>query len=103
MSLLMLVFASRGYAVGGIFMKQSEGVTRLVPTAVFLALFLASATLLAVGMRDADIDASYAFVLGVEAVAAVALGAWVLHEPYSASRLAAIAMIVVGIAWLRRF
>jgi len=38
----------------------------------------------------------------VEAIAAVVLSALVLHESYSPERLAAIALVVVGIAWLRQ-
>jgi multidrug transporter EmrE-like cation transporter len=52
-------------------------------------------------MRQADMGVSYVFVLGVEAVAAVLLSASLLHEPYSPSRLAAVALVIVGIAWLR--
>jgi len=44
---------------------------------------------------------AYVFVLGVEAIAAVLLSALVLHESYTASHVAAIALIVIGIAWLR--
>lgn len=102
MALLLLVFASIAYAVGGLFMKHSDGVTRFLPTLSFLALFASGATIQAIGMKQADMGPSYVFVLGVEAIAAVLLSAFVLHERYSVSRLAAIVLIVVGIAWLRR-
>lgn len=102
MALLMLVFASIAYAVGGVFMKHSDGVTRLLPTLAFLALFVSGATMQAIGMRQADMGVSYVFVLGVEAVAAVLLSGFMLHERYSLSRLAAIALILAGIVWLRR-
>ncbi|MGC4081139.1 MAG: SMR family transporter [Vicinamibacterales bacterium] len=102
MSLLMLTVASLAYAVGGLFMKQSNGLTQLAPTAAFLALFAAGASLQALGMRQAEMGVSYVFVLGIEAIAAVGLSAALLHESYSLSRLAAIALIIIGIAWLRR-
>ena len=102
MALSLLVFASIAYAVGGLFMKHSDGVTRVLPTLAFLALFVSGATMQAIAMKQADMGVSYVFVLGVEAVAAVLLSAFVLHERYPVSRLAAIALIVVGIAWLRR-
>jgi quaternary ammonium compound-resistance protein SugE len=98
----MLIAASLAYAAGGLFMKQSEGVTRLLPTAAFLALFGGGAVLQALGMRQAAMGVSYVFVLGVEAIAAVALSWLVLDESYTPSRLAAIALILIGIAWLRR-
>ena len=101
MPLLLLVLAALAYAAGGLFMKASDGVTRLAPTAAFLALFAAGATLQAIGMKQTHMGIAYVFVLGVEAVAAVAISAAVLHEPYSSSRIAAIAVVVAGIAWLR--
>jgi multidrug transporter EmrE-like cation transporter len=55
----------------------------------------------ALGMRRTDMGVAYVLVLGMEAVVAVVLSAVVLNETYSASRLAAIALVVVGIAWLR--
>jgi len=98
----MLVLASVAYAAGGVFMKASAGVTRLLPTLAFLALFASGATMQAVGMKHADMGTSYVLVLGVEAIVAVLLSAFFLHERYPVSRLAAIALIVIGIAWLRR-
>jgi small multidrug resistance pump/quaternary ammonium compound-resistance protein SugE len=102
MALLMLVAASVAYAVGGLFMKQSDGVTRLLPAAGFLLLFTGGATLQAIGMRNADMGTSYVFVLGVEAIVAVVLSAVVLQESYSVSRVAAMVLVLAGIAWLRR-
>jgi multidrug transporter EmrE-like cation transporter len=101
MSLLLLASAAVLYAVGGLFMKQSDGITRVLPSVAFLLLFAAGAALQALGMRRADMGPSYILVLGLEAIAAVVLSIVVLNESYSASRLAAIALVVVGIAWLR--
>jgi quaternary ammonium compound-resistance protein SugE len=101
MSFVLLTLASLAYACGGLFMKRSDGVTRAAPTAIFVALFVAGALLQALGMKRADMGASYVLVLGIEAVLAVALSAYVLNESYSASRLAAIALVLIGIAWLR--
>jgi quaternary ammonium compound-resistance protein SugE len=98
----MLVLASVAYAAGGLFMKQSEGVTRLTPTLVFLALFAGGAVLQAIAMKHQDMGVSYVFVLGVEALAAVLLSAVMLDEHYTPSRLAAIALVVIGIVWLRQ-
>ncbi|MEQ1910039.1 MAG: SMR family transporter [Vicinamibacterales bacterium] len=102
MSQLMLVAASLAYAVGGLFMKQSLGVQRLVPTLAFLGLFASGATLQALGMKDGEMGVSYVLVLGMEAVAAMLLSVLILRESFSLSRLAATALIVVGIAWLRQ-
>ena len=102
MSLLLLVVASLAYAVGGLFMKQSLGLRRLAPTLAFLGLFISGSTLQALGMKDGEMGVSYVLVLGMEAVAATLLSVLILRESYSLSRLAATALIVVGIAWLRQ-
>jgi len=101
MALFMLIAAAIVYAVGGLLMKQSDGVTRLMPTLGFLVLFAGGAAMQAVGMKQADMGVSYVFVLGMEAIAAVLLSAAFLGETYSASRLGAIALVLIGIAWLR--
>jgi multidrug transporter EmrE-like cation transporter len=101
MTIALLTLASIAYACGGLFMKLSDGASRAGSTAAFLALFAAGAVLQAVGMKHEGMGAAYVFVLGVEAVAAVLLSAWYLGEGYTASRLVAIALVVIGIAWLR--
>jgi multidrug transporter EmrE-like cation transporter len=42
------------------------------------------------------------FVLGVEAIGATALSALYLHESLSLSRIAAVLLVIAGVAWLRR-
>jgi quaternary ammonium compound-resistance protein SugE len=101
MSLVLLTLASVAYACGGLFMKRSDGATQAAPTMIFIALFAGGAVLQALGMRRADMGASYVLVLGIEAVIAVVLSAYVLNESYTASRLAAIALVLIGIVWLR--
>ena len=100
--MVILLSAAVAYAVGGLFMKQSAGATRVVPTLAFLLLFVGGAVLQAVAMRKADMGVSYVVVLGMEAVAAVVLSAVVLREPWTASRIAAMLVVLAGIAWLRR-
>lgn len=101
MTLVLLLVASAAYAVGGLFMKLSDGLAHGWPTAGFLALFAGGALLQARAMAASDLGVSYIFVLGVEVLITVLLSAVYLGEPYTGSRLAAIAMVVVGIAWLR--
>jgi small multidrug resistance pump/quaternary ammonium compound-resistance protein SugE len=97
-----LVVASVLYAIGGLFMKLSNGMSRPAPTAAFLMLFVVGATFQALGMRRTDLVVSYIFVLGAEAVVAVLLSALYLHERYPPSRVAAILVILVGMLWLKR-
>lgn len=101
LAFLQLVIASIAYAIGGICMKLSEGLTRPLPTAALFALFIFGASLQTLGMRRADLGVAYIVVLGIEAVAALGLSVLVLGESCSPSRLGAVALVVVGIAWLR--
>ena len=80
MALAQLVVASIAYAVGGLFMKLSEGLSRPWPTIAFSVLFLGGAMLQALGMRGSDLGVSFVFVLGVEAIGATALSTLYLHE-----------------------
>jgi multidrug transporter EmrE-like cation transporter len=102
MALLQLLLASTMYAVGGLFMKFSAGLSRPWPTLVFLVFFAVGAIFQALGMEHAELGVSYIFVLGAEALVAVLLSVLYLHESYPPSRLAAISLVLVGIVWLRR-
>jgi multidrug transporter EmrE-like cation transporter len=102
MALTQLILASVVYAVGGLYMKLSQGLTRPWPTIAFSVLFLTGAMLQALGMRGTDMSVSYVFVLGVEALVATGLSVAVLHEGLPPARIAAVLLVVIGIAWLRR-
>ena len=101
-ALIQLILASMIYAVGGLCMKLSVGLTRPLPTAMLFALFMLGATLQTLGMRRADLGVAYIMVLGIEALAALALSVVFLHESWSPSRLGAVAMVVAGVFWLHR-
>ena len=101
MDIIFLAIAAVAFSVGGLLMKLSAGATRPLPTAGFLILFVAGATVQALGMRRNDLSVAYVFVLGLEAVVTVLLSFWYLKESIPPQRLAAIVLIVAGIAWLR--
>ncbi len=102
MQLLLLTLAAVCFATGGLLMKLSQGVTRPLPTAGFLALFLAGAVVQAVAMRHADLGVAYIIVLGLEAGLTVVFSAALLREAWPAERVLAVALIVAGVLLLRR-
>ena len=102
MSLFQLILAAAMYAVGGLFMKLSDGVSRPGPTAAFIVLFVLAATIQAMGMRRADMGSSYIFVLGAETLVSALLSIVYLHEQWSPLRVFAVFLVVLGIALLRR-
>ena len=82
-------------------MKLSEGLERPLPAAGVFVLFGIGAALQAIGMRNAGLGTAYIFVLGAEAVFTVLLSVCVLGESYPPGRIAAVVLVVIGIAWLR--
>lgn len=100
-ALFELILASLFYAVGGLCMKLSMGLSKPLPTAMLFALFLIGATLQTLGMRREDLGVAYIMVLGLEAVAALALSVFALEEACPPSRLIAVGLIIGGIVWLR--
>jgi small multidrug resistance pump/quaternary ammonium compound-resistance protein SugE len=97
-----LILASVCFAVGGIFMKYSEGVSRLLPSLAFVALFLAGALLQAHALRRADLGVAYIAVLGMEAALTFGFSVLLFRESVSAARVVAVGLIVTGVVLLRR-
>ncbi|MGH9581847.1 MAG: DMT family transporter [Bryobacteraceae bacterium] len=102
MYILLLIAASILFAVGGLFMKFSNGLTRAAPGIGVFALFCAGAACQAIAMKRGEMSVVYLFVLGLEAVIAFLLGIVVLGERATVSKGCAVALIVAGIAWLER-
>lgn len=97
----LLFSAALLFAVGGLFMKLSNGATRPGPTIIFCALFLAGALLQARAMNREGLGVVYIAVLGLEAALAFAISLGYFRESYSAARLVGVALIVAGVALLR--
>jgi multidrug transporter EmrE-like cation transporter len=102
MSLFQLILAAAMYAVGGLFMKFSDGASRSGPTVAFIVLFVLAAMVQAMGMRQADMGPSYVFVLGAETLVSALLSVLYLHEQWTPLRVFAVFLVVLGIALLRR-
>jgi multidrug transporter EmrE-like cation transporter len=100
MNLLFTLGAALSYALGGICMKSSAGMTRLGPTLLLYLLFAAGATLQTLAMRKSEMGVAYLFVLGLEAVLAFGLGLWFFAEGCSWWKVLGVAAIVAGIVLL---
>jgi multidrug transporter EmrE-like cation transporter len=99
--LVLASVAAVCFTVGGAFMKKADGVAHAGPTALFLLLFVAGAAALSASMRGADLSTTYIIVLGLEAAMAATLGVVLFGEPMGVAKLAAIVLVVAGIAMLR--
>ena len=98
---VLLVFAGLLEVVWAYSMKQSNGFTRLAPTAVTVVTMLASFALLAISMRTLPLSTAYTIWTGIGAVGAFVVGVTVLGEEISIARVGAATLIVAGLILMR--
>jgi quaternary ammonium compound-resistance protein SugE len=100
MSWLPLILAGLLEVVWALALKESNGFTRLVPSALFVPAYVASAALLGIALRDLPVGTGYAVWVGIGAVGTALLGIAFLGDPVGPARIAAIALIATGVVWL---
>ncbi len=81
--------------------RPTEGFTRLGPTVLCLVLGGTAVYLLSQAMQTVPVGTAYVVFTGIGAVGAVTLGVALYDDPLSLGRLAALALIVGGIALAR--
>ncbi|MBD1868995.1 small multidrug resistance protein [Cyanobacteria bacterium FACHB-471] len=103
MDLLLSAAAAFCYTLGGVFMQNSEGLTKFAPSLLIYLCFIAGATLHTIAVRVANsMGITYILILGLEAVLAVLFSILLLKEEgYSFLKLIGIVLVVVGVALLR--
>jgi len=89
------------YVSGGMFMKLSQGLSRLYPALALVALFSAGALVQAWAMRREELGSSYVVVLGLEALIVVGVGSMIFAEPVTGKLICGVALVVAGIFLLR--
>lgn len=82
-------------------MKQSDGFTRLWPTAIMAVTMAGSFGLLALAMRTLPLGTAYTIWTGIGALGAFVVGIAVLGEQVSATRLLAAGLIVSGLVTMK--
>ena len=82
-------------------MKQSDGFTRLIPTAITLVTMIGSFALLSISMRTLPLGTAYTVWTGIGAVGAFLVGIAVLGELVSPMRVAAAMLIVSGLVLMK--
>jgi len=97
---LLLVVAGLFEVAWAIGLEYSEGLTKPVPTAGTVIALVASMILLAKAVEQLPVGTAYAVWTGIGAVGTALLGIALFDEPATASRLAFIGVIVVGIVGL---
>ena len=94
--------AAISFAVGGLFMKYSDGLTRARSTALMFLLFCIGAALQALAMKRIGMGVIYILVLGIEALVALLLSTFILGESTTTPKILAVVLIVSGMALLQR-
>jgi quaternary ammonium compound-resistance protein SugE len=82
-------------------MKQSDGFTKLVPSAITLVAMIASFVLLAISMRTLPLSVAYTVWTGIGAAGAFVVGIAVLGEQVTPLRVVAGLMIVGGLVMMK--
>ena len=102
MTTLLNLVAALAYATGGVMMKRSDGFRNLGASVLVFVCFALGATVQTFALKRQQLGSGYVIVLGLEAIAALVLGARLYKEPVDATKLVAAALVVVGIVLLRR-
>ena len=101
MAWIFLFVAGLLEVVWAFYMKQSNGFTRVLPTAITLITMLASFGLLSVAMKTLPLGTAYTVWTGIGAVGAFIVGITVLGEPMNATRLLAAVLILAGLILMK--
>lgn len=103
MAWTLLVIAGFLEIAFALFMKASEGFTRLLPAVFTVVTGLSSVILLSLALRTLPIGTGYAVWTGIGAAGTALIGILLLGDSASTSRLLSIAMILAGVMGLRMF
>ncbi|MGO4407059.1 multidrug efflux SMR transporter [Bosea sp. RAF48] len=82
-------------------MKQSDGFSRPVPTAITILTMVGSFALLSLAMRTLPLGTAYTIWTGIGAVGAFIVGVAVLGEALTPMRIAAAMLIVSGLVMMK--
>lgn len=97
-----IIIGSLAFSIGGAFMRQSDGFTRLWPSVVIAACFVTGAAFLARAVNRGGLSTTFVIGLGIEAVISVGIGLALLGEHLTAPQMAGIAIILVGLVTLKQ-
>ena len=101
MSWIILVLAGIAEAVWALALGRSDGLTRLVPSVVFVVALVLSMGGLAFAMRELPTGTAYAVWVGIGAALTVGYGMLTGAETSSILRVLFLAMIIGGVIGLK--
>jgi small multidrug resistance pump len=86
--------------VGTVFLRYTDGFTKLSPSILVLATYAASLWLTALALRQLEISLAYAVWAGVGTAAVAVIGMAALGESVNALKLASIVLVISGVVGL---
>jgi quaternary ammonium compound-resistance protein SugE len=98
---ILLTIAGLLEVVWATALKQSEGFTRPLPSAIMVVTLVGSFALLAAAMRTLPLGTAYTVWTGIGAVGAFVVGFSVMGEPINLPRLLAALLILSGIILMK--
>ncbi len=101
MAWLILVVAGLFETAWAVGLKQTDGFTRPVPTALTVLAIIASMTLLGLALRDLPVGTAYAVWVGIGTAGTVLAGMFWLGEPADPARLAFVALLGIAVIGLK--
>ncbi|MGP4113831.1 DMT family transporter [Streptomyces sp. 4N509B] len=100
MAYLTLAAAILTEILGTFVMTRSDGFTRPVPTAITLACYAVSFTLLAQTLKTIEVGVAYAVWSGAGTALIAAIGMIALGETVSLAKLLGVALVIAGVVVL---
>jgi small multidrug resistance pump len=97
---IVLFFAILFEVAGTLTLKFTDGMTRLWPTVLMFAFYLASLFGLSVAVRRIPVGVAYAVWSGLGTLIVAAGGAWWFKEQVTVLRVVSTVLIVLGVAGL---
>lgn len=101
MAWVMLVIAGLFEMAWALLLKESHGLTRLVPTIGFVVFMILSMVLLAQALKSLPVGTAYAVWTGIGAAGTAIVGMIWLGESRDLLRIVSLAMLIAGIIGLQ--
>lgn len=96
----MLIVAGLFEIAWALFLKESDGLSKLWPSLGFLVTAAISIALLTLALRDLPVGTAYATWTGIGAVGTAIFGIVIFSESAEPLRLASVGLVMVGIIGL---
>jgi quaternary ammonium compound-resistance protein SugE len=101
MEWIMLLIAAVLEVTWAVFMKMSEGFTKMLPSVITVIGYIASAVFLALAMRKLPLGTAYAMWTGFGIMGTTILGVLLFKETMSLAQAGCVLMIAGGIIGLK--